>query len=245
MLSSRMLHAMLSVMQLKIMCSFPFGRSWSNYPSFPRFHAHWLALEAVGVVLLDALALGIVPHARERLELLVVEEPADADADRIRETHREQIHREILVLREKFSRVYQSEIKFGATASAQKQNVVHFFLHGVHVELAEVVQQHPRETAVHDVQHRRFEPGLFIEGKANGDVDGEDRDRLVLVVVPVEQPDLAERGGRQNAVAVVVEENAAFGGGFGVLADFLDGRLHAVEAGIVETFELVLGVSGK
>ena len=81
--------------------------------------------------------------------------------------------------------------------------------------------------------------------KNGKNVNGEDRNRLVFVVVPVEQPDLAERGGGENAVAVVVEENAAFGGGFGVLADFLDGRLHAVEAGIVETFELVLGVSGK
>lgn len=30
-----MLHAMLSVMQLKIICSFPFGKSRSNYRSFP------------------------------------------------------------------------------------------------------------------------------------------------------------------------------------------------------------------
>lgn len=75
--------------------------------------------------------------------------------------------------------------------------------------------------------------------KNGKNVNGEDRNRLVFVVVPVEQPDLAERGGGQNAVAVVVEENAAFGGGFGVLADFLDGRFHAVETGVVETFELI------
>ena len=57
--------------------------------------------------------------------------------------------------------------------------------------------------------------------KNGKNVNGEDRNRLVFVVVPVEQPDLAERGGGENAVAVVVEENAAFGGGFGVLAEIL------------------------
>ena len=213
-------------------------------PLIPRFHAYRLAFEPIRVVLLDALAFGVVSHARERLELLVVQKPADADADRVRQTHREQIHREILVLREKLPRIYRSEAEREATAGAQEENVVHFLLHGVHVELAEVIQQHPCERAVHDVEHRGLQPGLFHETTKNGkNVNGEDRNRLVFVVVPVEQPDLAERGGGENAVAVVVEENAAFGGGFGVLADFLDGRLHAVETGVVETFELILGLS--
>lgn len=213
-------------------------------PLIPRFHGYRLAFEPIRVVLLDALAFGVVSHARERLELLVVEKPADADADRVREAHREQIHREILVLREKLPRIYRSEAGWEATAGAQEENVVHFLLHGVHVELAEVVQQHPCKGAVHDVEHRGLQPGLLDENKQNGEhVDGEDRNRLVFVVVPVEQPDLAERGGSQNAVAVVVEENAAFGGGFGALADLLDGRLHAVQAGVVETFELILRLS--
>lgn len=100
---------MLSVMQLKIMCSFPFGKSRSNYLSFHVSTDYRIAFEPIGVVFLDAIAFGIVANARKPLELLQVEEPADADADRIDETHREQIQREILVLQQHFAGVYCSE----------------------------------------------------------------------------------------------------------------------------------------